>query len=103
VQIATVKETGISYAVKILNKKHIINQKKVAWVNREKVLLDRLRHPNIVDLFYTFSDPDNLRMNAHTHRSTQAVPAALPPPPKVHVVIVACFADCPVQHRNYGA
>eukprot|EP01094_Clydonella_sp_ATCC50884_P011053 TRINITY_DN20850_c0_g1_i1.p1 TRINITY_DN20850_c0_g1~~TRINITY_DN20850_c0_g1_i1.p1 ORF type:complete len:528 (+),score=230.40 TRINITY_DN20850_c0_g1_i1:141-1724(+) len=60
VQLATVKETGITYAVKILNKKHIIAQKKVPWVNREKMLLDKLRHPNIVDLFYTFSDPERL-------------------------------------------
>ena len=49
------------YAIKILNKKHIIEQKKVEWVNREKVLLDRLRHPNIVNLYFTFSDPENLR------------------------------------------
>ena len=60
--MATDKETNITYAVKILNKKHIIAQKKVECVTREKVLLDMLRHPNIVNLYFTFSDPDNLRI-----------------------------------------
>jgi len=60
VKLARDKETGIQYAVKILNKKQIISQNKVEWVNREKFLLDRLRHPNIVSLFFTFSDPQNL-------------------------------------------
>eukprot|EP01096_Ripella_sp_DP13-Kostka_P001319 TRINITY_DN1156_c0_g1_i1.p1 TRINITY_DN1156_c0_g1~~TRINITY_DN1156_c0_g1_i1.p1 ORF type:complete len:569 (+),score=250.40 TRINITY_DN1156_c0_g1_i1:79-1707(+) len=60
VKLATDKETGVTYAIKVLNKKHIIAQKKVEWVNREKVLLDRLRHPNIVNLYFTFSDPESL-------------------------------------------
>ena len=54
------KETQAKYAVKILNKKQIVAQKKVEWVNREKFLLDRMRHPNIVSLYFTFSDPQNL-------------------------------------------
>eukprot|EP01095_Lingulamoeba_sp_RSL-Kostka_P010906 TRINITY_DN400_c0_g3_i1.p1 TRINITY_DN400_c0_g3~~TRINITY_DN400_c0_g3_i1.p1 ORF type:complete len:513 (+),score=225.01 TRINITY_DN400_c0_g3_i1:218-1756(+) len=60
VQLATEKNSGVDYAVKILNKKHIIQNKKVEWVNREKVLLDKLRHPNIINLYYTFSDPERL-------------------------------------------
>jgi len=60
VKLAIDKETGVRYAVKILNKKQIVAQKKVEWVNREKFLLDRLRHPNIVSLYFTFSDPQNL-------------------------------------------
>jgi len=60
VRLATDKETGVTYAIKICNKKHIIAQKKVEWVNREKVLLDKLRHPNIVNLYFTFSDPESL-------------------------------------------
>lgn len=60
VKRAVDKETGIVYAIKILNKKHIIEQKKLEWVNREKFLLDKLRHPNIANLYFTFSDPQNL-------------------------------------------
>ena len=80
VKLATAIETGVTYAikvflsasifgyspsyrlvhVKVVNKKHVIQQKKVEWVNREKTLLDKLRHPNIVNLFYTFSSPENL-------------------------------------------
>lgn len=60
VKLARDKETGVQYAVKILNKNQIIQQKKKEWVEREKFLLDKLRHPNIVSLYFTFSDPDNL-------------------------------------------
>merc|ERR1712137_1151117 len=60
VKVAVDKETKAKYAVKILNKKQILAQKKAEWVNREKFLLDRLRHPNIVSLYFTFSDPQNL-------------------------------------------
>merc|ERR1712137_1248547 len=60
VKVAVDKETKAKYAVKILNKKQILAQKKAEWVKREKFLLDRMRHPNIVSLYFTFSDPQSL-------------------------------------------
>lgn len=48
------------YAVKILDKKHIIKEKKVKYVNIEKNTLNKMNHPGIVRLYYTFQDPDSL-------------------------------------------
>lgn len=56
-EIATQKD----FAVKILNKKHIIKEKKVKYVNVEKSVLNRIyNHPLIVRLYYTFQDAYSL-------------------------------------------
>lgn len=53
--------TGISYAVKILDKRHIIKERKVKYVNIEKHALNRLNnHPGIISLFFTFQDKHHL-------------------------------------------
>ena len=49
------------YAIKILDKRHIIKEKKVKYVNIEKDTLNRLTdHPGIVRLYYTFQDERSL-------------------------------------------
>ncbi|KAK9900887.1 kinase-like protein [Cystobasidium minutum MCA 4210] len=49
------------YAIKQLNKKHIIKERKVKYVTVEKETLARLdRHPGIVRLYYTFHDEHSL-------------------------------------------
>lgn len=49
------------YALKVLNKKHIIKERKVKYVNVEKETLARLdRHPGIVRLYWTFHDEQSL-------------------------------------------
>ncbi|GAB7356476.1 hypothetical protein MBLNU459_g7238t1 [Dothideomycetes sp. NU459] len=49
------------YAVKVLDKRHIIKEKKVKYVNIEKDALNRLtEHPGIVRLYYTFQDERSL-------------------------------------------
>ena len=47
-----------TYAVKILSKKHIVQEGKIKYVNIEKTTLHRLgvQHPGIVQLYYTFQD-----------------------------------------------
>lgn len=61
VVLATDRQTLKEYAVKILDKKHIIKEKKVKYVNIEKDTLNRLiEHPGIVRLFYTFQDSNSL-------------------------------------------
>ncbi|ODV83585.1 hypothetical protein CANARDRAFT_179854, partial [[Candida] arabinofermentans NRRL YB-2248] len=61
VMLATDTTTGRKYAVKILDKKHIIREKKVKYVNIEKNALNRLGNRNgIIHLFYTFQDTQNL-------------------------------------------
>jgi 3-phosphoinositide dependent protein kinase-1 len=54
---ATDRQTLKEYAIKVLEKKHIIKEKKIKYVNIEKNTLNRLtEHPGIVRLYYTFQD-----------------------------------------------
>lgn len=58
---ATDRETGKEFAIKVLDKKHIIKEKKVKYVNVEKDTLNRLTdHPGVVRLYYTFQDEKSL-------------------------------------------
>ncbi|KAI5299589.1 palmitoyltransferase akr1, partial [Ascosphaera pollenicola] len=58
---ASDRQTGKEYAVKILDKRHIIKEKKVKYVNIEKDTLNRLtEHPGVVRLYYTFQDEQSL-------------------------------------------
>ncbi|KJE94855.1 PkB kinase [Capsaspora owczarzaki ATCC 30864] len=60
VVLAKEKSTSRYFAVKILEKKHIIKEKKVKYVNTEKDVLNRVNHPFFVRLFYTFQDVERL-------------------------------------------
>jgi 3-phosphoinositide dependent protein kinase-1 len=60
VVIGTEKANGQRYAIKILNKKQIIQQKKIQYVNLEKNVLLSLSHPFIIKLYYTFQDAYSL-------------------------------------------
>lgn len=58
---ATDRHTNREYAVKVLDKRHIIKEKKVKYVSIEKDTLNRLTdHPGIVRLYYTFQDERSL-------------------------------------------
>lgn len=58
---ATDVSTLREYAIKILDKHHIIKEKKVKYVGIEKDTLNRLNdHPGIVRLYYTFQDERSL-------------------------------------------
>ncbi|KAK9452756.1 kinase-like domain-containing protein [Dipodascopsis uninucleata] len=58
---ATDRQTLREYAIKILDKRHIIKEKKVKYVNIEKNTLNRLSsHPGVVRLYYTFQDERSL-------------------------------------------
>lgn len=55
------RSNGREYAIKVLDKKHIIKEKKVKYVNIERDTLNRLTdHPGIVRLYYTFQDERSL-------------------------------------------
>ncbi|KAF7590126.1 pkb-activating kinase-like protein [Aspergillus hancockii] len=61
VVLGTDRQTLKEYAIKILDKRHIIKEKKVKYVNIEKDTLNRLtEHPGIVRLYYTFQDERSL-------------------------------------------
>ena len=58
---ATDRQTRKEYAIKVLDKRHIIKEKKVKYVNIEKDTLNRLTdHPGVVRLYYTFQDQQSL-------------------------------------------
>lgn len=61
VYAATDRQNLKEYAIKVLEKKHIIKEKKIKYVNIEKNTLNRLtEHPGIVRLYYTFQDETSL-------------------------------------------
>jgi 3-phosphoinositide dependent protein kinase-1 len=61
VYLATDRQSLKDYAIKVLEKKHIIKEKKIKYVNIEKNTLNRLtEHPGIVRLYYTFQDETSL-------------------------------------------
>lgn len=58
---ATDRSTLKEYAIKMLDKRHIIKEKKVKYVNIERDTLNRLGdHPGIVKLYFTFQDETTL-------------------------------------------
>eukprot|EP00698_Gefionella_okellyi_P020003 TRINITY_DN6222_c0_g1_i1.p1 TRINITY_DN6222_c0_g1~~TRINITY_DN6222_c0_g1_i1.p1 ORF type:complete len:445 (-),score=55.27 TRINITY_DN6222_c0_g1_i1:64-1398(-) len=59
---ATQISTGREFAIKVLNKKHIIKESKVEQVKLERNILNMLDHPNIIKLYCTFQDAANLYM-----------------------------------------
>ncbi|XP_020590490.1 3-phosphoinositide-dependent protein kinase 2-like isoform X2 [Phalaenopsis equestris] len=56
------KDTGQVYAMKIMDKAFITKQQKVSHVKRERIVLDQLNHPGIVQLLFTFQDSYSLYM-----------------------------------------
>ena len=48
------------FTVKVLEKRHIIREKKSQYVSREKEVLSRLNHPFFVRLYFTFQDKEKL-------------------------------------------
>ena len=66
-------------AVKILEKRHIIREKKVQYVSREKEVMLMLEHPFFIQLYFTFQDKDSL-----------CIPSAQPPQGVVCVCVCVC-------------
>ncbi|RKP30330.1 kinase-like protein [Metschnikowia bicuspidata] len=61
VVLAIDRITKMNYAVKVLDKRHIIKEKKVKYVNIEKHALNRLSGlKGIISLFFTFQDKEKL-------------------------------------------
>uniref|UniRef100_UPI00358EED19 3-phosphoinositide-dependent protein kinase 1 n=1 Tax=Myxine glutinosa TaxID=7769 RepID=UPI00358EED19 len=60
VVLAKENATDKEFAMKILEKLHIIKEKKVRHVKREKDILSFLNHPFFVKLFFTFQDEEKL-------------------------------------------
>lgn len=54
------KDTGMVYALKIMDKKFITKENKTAYVKLERIVLDQLDHPGIIRLYFTFQDTFSL-------------------------------------------
>lgn len=54
------RDTGKVYAMKVLNKKTIIERNEVEHTKNEKSILMKLEHPFLVRLHYSFQSPDKL-------------------------------------------
>lgn len=50
------------YAIKVLNKERVVRMKQVEHTNSEREMLERVRHPFLVNLWGTFKDAKNLYM-----------------------------------------
>jgi len=50
------------YAIKVLNKEKIVRTKQVEHTNNEKMMLEAVQHPFIVNLWGAFQDASNLYM-----------------------------------------
>ena len=53
--------------VKILSKHHIVKEKKVPYVKREREVLLKIDHPFFVKLYFTFQDKENLCILNNQH------------------------------------
>ncbi|ESP01382.1 hypothetical protein LOTGIDRAFT_111786 [Lottia gigantea] len=60
VYLARELESGKEYAIKVLEKNHIMRERKSGYVMREKQVLLKLNHPFFIRLYCTFQDPDRL-------------------------------------------
>jgi serine/threonine protein kinase len=54
------KDTGKIYAMKVLNKKNILDNNELEHTKTEKNILQKLIHPFLVNLNYSFQTPDKL-------------------------------------------
>lgn len=61
VELVKKKNTGVKYALKVLEKDHILKYDKIESVFRERDLGQELSgHPNVVEFQATFQDAENL-------------------------------------------
>ncbi|KAG2860499.1 hypothetical protein PC119_g7568 [Phytophthora cactorum] len=59
---ARMKDTGVEYAVKIMEKRFIRKEKKVKFVMMERKVFSKISHDRVVKLFFTFQDNSYLYM-----------------------------------------
>ncbi|CAH0473709.1 unnamed protein product [Peronospora belbahrii] len=56
------KDSGVEYAVKIMEKRFIRKEKKVKFVMMERKVFSKISHDRVVKLFFTFQDSSYLYM-----------------------------------------
>ena len=58
--MARERSTNREFAVKILSKAHVLKENKAKYVTTERDILNKLNHPLIIKLFYSFQDSSSL-------------------------------------------
>lgn len=56
VVLARHKTTGQEVALKIMDKRYLLRHNMVEYIRQERGLMDRLRHPGIARLLFSFQD-----------------------------------------------
>jgi len=54
------KDTGEIFAMKVLSKKHIVANNEIEHTKSERNILERLNHPFLIELHYSFQTDDKL-------------------------------------------
>jgi len=63
------RTTGMLYAMKVINKKHIVSSDKVEQTICERKILSLLHHPFIVELHWAFTSVYSLtKLNNHVEK-----------------------------------
>lgn len=62
VHLVRSRHNGRFYAIKVLRKEQVVRMKQVEHTNSERAVLEVVRHPFLVNLWGTFSDPTFLYM-----------------------------------------
>ena len=60
--VCKLKSSGERYAVKVMEKKFIVKEKKMHVVTMERKVLSMVNHPNIMRLYFSFHDAEHLYM-----------------------------------------
>ena len=59
------KDTGVEYAVKIMEKRFIRKEKKVKFVMMERKVFSKISHERVVKLFFTFQVRHSYWLNGY--------------------------------------
>ncbi|KAL4439495.1 hypothetical protein ABPG77_008824 [Micractinium sp. CCAP 211/92] len=60
VVLARHRESGLEYALKVVDKQYILRHKVVEYIRKERQLLDQLRYNGVARLYFTFQDAYSL-------------------------------------------
>ncbi|RLN96160.1 hypothetical protein BBJ28_00011632 [Nothophytophthora sp. Chile5] len=80
---ARMKDTGVEYAVKIMEKRFIRKEKKVKFVMMERKVFSKVSHDRIVKLFFTFQ----------VHKQPSSILHRMPIASSLVLLLVCCLQD----------
>jgi len=110
VVLAKHKDTGVEYALKIIDKYHIVRHNAVNQVKKERNILEYIDNPGVVKLYFTFQDSVNLYLGLEACSNGELYDqireqGSLTLKDAVHyaaeiVLMLECLRDHDVVHRD---